>query len=171
MAKAAAKACLPLGIRLRCLSRHRARRDRSAGCNPLFSSWRCLLAGSPAAGTGGRQHQNLLPAALSKLLTISNPSTERSPSNWPDSDRVERAIKKLKSLHDGDRGLIETVACGRRAISALRALLFEREPIGLFQVRCLAARALAGLEAYDVLIEFLEAPRDPSFASSRMHFR
>jgi len=86
--------------------------------------------------------------------------TERSPSDWPDSDRVKRAIEKLKSLHDGDRGFIETVACGRRAIPALRELLFEREPSGLFQARCLAARALAGLKAYDVLIEFLEAPRE-----------
>ena len=86
--------------------------------------------------------------------------TERSTSDWPDSDRVERAIKKLKSLHDGDRGFIDTVACGRRAIPALRALLFEREPSGLFRARCLAAKALAGLKAYDVLIEFLEAPRD-----------
>jgi hypothetical protein len=87
-------------------------------------------------------------------------AAEGSSSDLPDSDRVEWAIKKLKSLHDGERGLIETAACGRRAIPALRALLFEREPSGLFQARCLAAKALAGLKAYDVLIEFLEAPRD-----------
>lgn len=86
--------------------------------------------------------------------------SECSTSDWPVSDRVERAIKKLKSLHEGDRGFIETLACGRRAIPALRALFFEREPSGLFQARCLAAKALAGLKAYDVLIEFLEAPRD-----------
>ena len=86
--------------------------------------------------------------------------TERSHSDWPDSNRVKRAIEKLKSLHDGDRGFIETVACGRRAIPALRELLFEREPSGLFQARCLAAKALAELKAYDVLIEFLEDPRD-----------
>ena len=85
---------------------------------------------------------------------------ERSHSDWPDSDRVERAIEKLKSLHDGDRGFIETVECGGRAIPALRELLFEREPSGLFQARCLAAKALTGLKAYDVLIEFLESPRD-----------
>jgi hypothetical protein len=49
-----------------------------------------------------------------------------------------------------------------------RALLFEREPSGLFQVRCLAARALARLEAYDVLIEFVEAPRDATDPVERL---
>ena len=75
------------------------------------------------------------------------------------SGSVERAIEKLKSLHDGERGLVETVACGRRAIPALRALLFEREPSGLFQTRCLAVKALAALKAYDVLTDFLSTPR------------
>lgn len=76
-----------------------------------------------------------------------------------DQASVERAIERLKSLHDGDRGLVETVACGRRAIAPLRALLFEREPSGLFQTRCLAVKALAALRAYDVLADFLSTPR------------
>jgi hypothetical protein len=76
------------------------------------------------------------------------------------SARVQRAIDKLKSLHDGDRGVIEIAACGRRAIPALRALLFEREPSGLYRPRCQAVKALAALEAYDALIEYLNAPRE-----------
>jgi hypothetical protein len=75
------------------------------------------------------------------------------------SERLREAIDKLKSLHDGDRGIIEIAACGRRAIPALRALLFEREPSGLYQPRCHAVKALAAFEAYDVLIEYLNAPR------------
>ena len=75
------------------------------------------------------------------------------------SERLRAAIDKLRSLHDGDRGVIEIAACGRRAIPALRALLFEREPSGLYQPRCQAVKALAALEAYDVLIEYLNAPR------------
>ena len=75
------------------------------------------------------------------------------------SERLRAAIDKLKSLHDGVRGVIEIVACGRQAVPALRALLFEREPSGLYQPRCLAVRALAVLEAYDVLVEYLNAPR------------
>ncbi len=82
----------------------------------------------------------------------------RSSSDCPDSRYVEQAIQKLRSLHDSDRGLIEIVACGRQAVPALRAVLFEREPSGLFQTRCLAVKALAALQAYDVLIEFLDAP-------------
>jgi hypothetical protein len=75
------------------------------------------------------------------------------------SERLREAIDTLKSLHDGERGIIAIAACGRQAIPALGALLFEREPSGLYQPRCLAVRALAALDAYDVLIEFLNAPR------------
>jgi hypothetical protein len=60
--------------------------------------------------------------------------------------------------------VVDAVACGRRAIPALRTLLFEREPSGIYQPRCWAARALSILSAYDVLFEFLSAPhaaRDP----------
>jgi hypothetical protein len=68
---------------------------------------------------------------------------------------LARAIERLKSLHDGDLGVVETVACGGRAIPTLRALLFEREPSGLFETRCRAVQALAALDARDVLIEYL----------------
>jgi HEAT repeat protein len=83
-----------------------------------------------------------------------------SPGDRSDQVSLKRAIDKLKSLHDGDRGLVDTVACGRRAIPPLRALLFEREPSGLFQTRCLAVKALAALKAYDVLADFLNTPRE-----------
>jgi hypothetical protein len=79
-----------------------------------------------------------------------------------EASRLELAIQKLKSLHDGDQGLIETVAYGIEAIPALRALLAEREPSGLFQARCRAVEALAALKAYDVLAEFLSTPREAS---------
>jgi hypothetical protein len=72
---------------------------------------------------------------------------------------TENAIKRLRSLHDGDLGVVEVIACGKQAIPLLRKLLFEREPSGLYQVRCRAAEGLAGLRAYDVLIEFLNAER------------
>jgi HEAT repeat protein len=81
------------------------------------------------------------------------------PGGCSDPASLERAIRKLKSLHEGDQGLIEIIACGKRAIPALRALLFEREPSGLFQTRCLAVKALAVLKAYDVLTDFLSTPR------------
>ena len=75
-------------------------------------------------------------------------------------DAIQRAIGKLKSFHDGDIAVLEVVACGYRAIPALRTLLFERDPSGLFQVRVRAVDALEKLGAHEVLVEFLCTPRD-----------
>jgi HEAT repeat protein len=72
---------------------------------------------------------------------------------------VEQAIRKLKSLHDGDIGVVEVIACGKPTIPALRTLLFEREPSGLFQTRCRAVEALAKLGAHDVLFDYLSTGR------------
>jgi hypothetical protein len=72
---------------------------------------------------------------------------------------VERAIAKLKSLQDGDIGVLDAIVCGRQAVPALRQILFERERSGLYQTRCRAVDALAGLEASDVLIDFLGTER------------
>jgi HEAT repeat protein len=72
---------------------------------------------------------------------------------------VERAIAKLKSLQDGDVGVLDVIACGKQAIPALRRILFQRERSGLYQTRCRAIEALAGLKASDVLVEFLETER------------
>jgi HEAT repeat protein len=78
-------------------------------------------------------------------------------TNLPQS--VAQAIEKLRSLHDGDLGVAEVVACGKAAIPALRALLFEREPSGLFQTRCRVVEVLSTLKAYGALIEYVSAER------------
>jgi hypothetical protein len=80
------------------------------------------------------------------------------------SQDLARAIARLTSLHDGESGVSEVAAYGKPAVPALRALLFQREPSGLFQIRCRAVEALAALRAYDVLVEFLnhhEPAADP----------
>jgi hypothetical protein len=77
-------------------------------------------------------------------------------------DDVKEAIRKLKSLHDGDIGVVETIACGKRAIPSLSEVLFAREPSGLYETRRRAVEALAVLGAHDVLREFLRTPRDIS---------
>jgi PBS lyase HEAT-like repeat len=65
-------------------------------------------------------------------------------------------MSKLKSLRDdGDLGVVEAVACGKAAIPALRELLFQGDPSGLFRPRCRATQALALLDAHEVLIEYL----------------
>jgi HEAT repeat protein len=74
--------------------------------------------------------------------------------------RLSLAIETLRSLHDGDRGVEETVALGKKAIPPLRELLFEREPSGLFETRRRAVEALASLGAHETLVEFLESSPD-----------
>jgi hypothetical protein len=74
---------------------------------------------------------------------------------------VVRLVGALRRLHDGEKAFMDVVACGRRAIPALRELLFEREPSGLYQPRCLAVDALAALGAKEVLLDFLDnSPRE-----------
>ena len=80
------------------------------------------------------------------------------------SQNLAHAIAKLTLLHDGESGVSEVVAFGKAAVPALRAILFQREPSGLFQIRCRAVEALAALRAYDVLVDFLhhhEPAADP----------
>lgn len=73
--------------------------------------------------------------------------------------RLAAALSKMTALHNGAEGIAEVVAVGAPAVPALRDILFEREPSGLFQVRCRAAEALGRLGAFDVLEEFLRKPR------------
>jgi hypothetical protein len=82
--------------------------------------------------------------------------TQRNVSQPP---AVEEAIVALKSFQHGERGILDVIACGAPAIPALREMLFKHERSGLFQARCRVVQALAALDAYDVLIEFLKANR------------
>jgi HEAT repeat protein len=75
------------------------------------------------------------------------------------SSAVEETIAALRSFQHGDRGILDVIRCGAQAVPFLRAMLFERERSGLFQTRCRVVQALAALDAYDVLIEFLKANR------------
>ncbi len=74
-------------------------------------------------------------------------------------DELKMATCHLTSLIDGDRGVLEVVRIGQRAVPRLRTLLFQREPSGLFQPRCRVVEALAALHARAVLAEFLQADR------------
>jgi HEAT repeat protein len=73
--------------------------------------------------------------------------------------KIDRALSKLASLTDSGVGIVEAVACGDDAISALRSLLFQRTPSGLSHSRCRAIDALAALKAFDVIFEYLEDER------------
>ena len=76
-----------------------------------------------------------------------------SPCNRPAD--LSAALSRLRSLHTDADGIADVVAIGACAIPALKAILFEREPSGLYQVRCRAAEALGLWGAFDVLEEFL----------------
>jgi hypothetical protein len=84
------------------------------------------------------------------------------------AQNVEQAMNKLQLLHDGDIGMLEVIACGGPAIPALRALLFQREPSGLFQTRCRAVEVLARLGAYEVLTDYLRMERVASDPVERL---
>jgi HEAT repeat protein len=86
----------------------------------------------------------------------------------PQSFELTRAIERLKSLRDGERGFTDVVSLGVEAIPALCNILFQREPSGLHVVRCRAADALATLKAYDVLAEFLQLEREISDPIERL---
>jgi HEAT repeat protein len=81
---------------------------------------------------------------------------------------VQLAMERLKSLDEGELGLLEVVTCGVRAIPALRELLFARERSGIYQPRCRAVEALAALREYDTLIDFLSAPNEISNPIERL---
>ncbi len=90
-----------------------------------------------------------------------HPVAVASGASRPDSGvSLDDALNRLVSLQDGDRGVLDAVACGRDAIAPLRTLLFRREPSGLFQPRCHVVEALAALGARDVLREFVLSDRD-----------
>jgi hypothetical protein len=69
-------------------------------------------------------------------------------------------IEKLKSLHDGDIGVVEIIRFGERAIPLVAAILFEPEPSGLYETRRRAVEALAALKAYGMLRDYLRTSRD-----------
>jgi HEAT repeats len=85
----------------------------------------------------------------------------------PIAGDVARALERLKSLHDGDLGVVDITACGSRAVPALRALLLTGEASSIYQPRCRAVEALAALGAHDVIIEFLASPREVADPISR----
>ena len=74
--------------------------------------------------------------------------------------RIGRALNHLTSFHDDDGGVVEVLTIGTDAIPALSQILIQREPSGLFQVRCRTVEALAALKAFSVLGDFLRKRRD-----------
>lgn len=71
-------------------------------------------------------------------------------------DPIPALMQQLDSLIDGESASAKLAACGPRAIAPLRHFVLHGRPSGVPQPRCWAVRALSGLGAKDVLIEYLE---------------
>jgi hypothetical protein len=81
--------------------------------------------------------------------------TETEITETEPAAKIERALTQMRSLREGEAGVLKAVQCGGAAIPGLRALLFERDRSGIYQPRCLAVRALFILGARDVLFDYL----------------
>ena len=73
-------------------------------------------------------------------------------------EEVERLVRALQSLVDGESAIDQLVACGLSAIPALREFLLHGRVTSVPQPRMWSVEALGRLEAREVLIEYLEAP-------------
>ena len=83
-------------------------------------------------------------------------------------NRIDLATQALRSLREGDRGVVAAASLGRTAIPALKELLFERDRSGLFETRRRAVDALASIGAHEVLIEFLQSFRESADPVERL---
>lgn len=84
---------------------------------------------------------------------------ENTASSVP-AERIRELMTQLDSLIDGEAASAKLAACGPAAVEPLRCFLLAGQPSGVPQPRCWAVRALWGLGATDVLIEYLE--REPA---------
>jgi len=102
------------------------------------------------------------PPRLGKLLPPGQhggPAAAPAEQSLATRQRIASALKCLRSLHDGDHGVLEAIGIGLVIVPDLAKLLFAREPCGLFQPRSRAVEALAALRAFDVLASFLQSLR------------
>jgi hypothetical protein len=76
----------------------------------------------------------------------------------PDEE-IRRLVQTLNSLQEGELGIAMLVACGQRAVGPLRDFLLHGRPSGVAEPRQRAVRALAELNAADVLVEYLRTPK------------
>lgn len=86
-------------------------------------------------------------------------SLRNPPDTQLRSGQIDHALDLLRSPADGAAGISEAVLLGVSIVPSLRAILFAREPSGLYHARRRAAEALGVLKAFDVLAEFLRLER------------
>jgi len=71
---------------------------------------------------------------------------------------IEELIAALDNLREGERAVVALIACGPRAVAGLRRFLIGGRPATVYQPRRWAVEALGGLNAREVLEEYLLLP-------------
>lgn len=88
------------------------------------------------------------------------PSQSATASDFPEKpsrnpNYITRLIEELETLRDGASIVNQLVAVGGAAAPFLAAALLHGRARSVYQPRCWIVEALAGLQAYDVLLEYL----------------
>jgi hypothetical protein len=97
------------------------------------------------------------------------PTTPTRPARpLPEAEKVQSLIRWLKSLHGGEAATFALIGFGRAAVPALREVLYERDPSGIYEPRCRAVKALAAIGAQEVLLDFLAAPHEEADPVARL---
>lgn len=92
------------------------------------------------------------------MVSQKNPSVAGAHA-FPESF-IQKQIRKLNDLRDGDRAVDELICLGEQAVGHLREFLINGPPSHIYQPRQRAVRALARLGARQVLVEYLLMPKD-----------
>jgi hypothetical protein len=110
--------------------------------------------------------------AVEKLAPVALREAEDNVSSTAprgtDERAISRLIEKLNSLLEGEEAAAALVVCGQRAVEPLRRFLIEGRPSVIYQPRRWAVQALAGLDAKDVLLEYLRCDKPIPDAVARM---
>ena len=97
------------------------------------------------------------------MYSVSRPR----PSPEGIGDRIRLLMGQLDSLLEGAQASAHLVACGQAAIEPLRTYLLEGQVRSVPESRIWAVRALGGLAADEVLLEYLRRPTPTSDAVLR----
>jgi hypothetical protein len=84
---------------------------------------------------------------------MSHPATKPPPEAA--DDEIQRLMKDLGCVRDGEAAACKLVSYGARAVGPLKEFLFQGRPSGIYEPRRRVVAALASLGAKDVLIEYL----------------
>lgn len=71
---------------------------------------------------------------------------------------LEASMDRLRSVYESDRGAVELVGIGTRAVAALRKFLLLGSPSTVFQPRMKAVEALSELGEKDALLALVRSP-------------